>query len=391
MGVLAETESVDPSIKLVIDDIKQQTEEKQARLKELDALVSQYRRRVSEQEQMATTLENDVALLENRVLEKELAIQRIQELMEMINLNIQELGARLKQDEKIIERRSVVLGDVLRQIEETDRISILDTLLVEPSLSSFFRRVDELKRLQDEVQDATHLMKTAKAEREQKQKEFAAQRLELQKQSEQLASESEALERERAAKQSLARLTQGRQDEFQRILYELRQEQQSETDHLEALRDRLREQLNAADDALARGDVLLNWPLDRVKGVSAEFHDKTYPFRHLFEHPGIDLPTPVGTPIKAAAGGYVAWTRTGKSYGNYIMVIHPGNIATVYAHLSRFAVKPDSYVERGEVIGYSGGRAGDEGAGLSTGPHVHFEVRQNGIPVNPRGFLPDLD
>jgi murein DD-endopeptidase MepM/ murein hydrolase activator NlpD len=125
--------------------------------------------------------------------------------------------------------------------------------------------------------------------------------------------------------------------------------------------------------------------------VSAYFHDKTYPFRKLFEHPGVDLPTPVGTPVKAAAGGYVAFNRTGKQYGNYVMIVHPGGVATLYAHLSRFSVKPDTYIERGEVVGLSGGRPGDQGAGLSTGPHLHFEMRQDGIPVDPLPYLPSLD
>lgn len=73
------------------------------------------------------------------------------------------------------------------------------------------------------------------------------------------------------------------------------------------------------------------------------------------------------------------------------MIIHPGGVATVYAHLRGFNVQGDTYVERGDVIGFSGGRPGDRGAGLSTGPHLHFEVRQNGIPTNPRQFLPSLD
>jgi murein DD-endopeptidase MepM/ murein hydrolase activator NlpD len=128
-----------------------------------------------------------------------------------------------------------------------------------------------------------------------------------------------------------------------------------------------------------------------LRGISAFFHDPTYPFRRLFEHPGIDIPTDVGTPIRAAAGGYVAWNKQGRQYGNYVMLIHPGGIATVYAHLSRFAAKPDTYVERGDIIGYSGGHPGDEGAGLSTGAHLHFEVRQNGIPVNPMQFLASLE
>ncbi|MBU1630090.1 M23 family metallopeptidase, partial [Patescibacteria group bacterium] len=89
-----------------------------------------------------------------------------------------------------------------------------------------------------------------------------------------------------------------------------------------------------------------------------------------------------------AAGGYVAWNKTGRMYGNYTMIVHPGGIATIYAHLSKFIAKPDTYVERGDVIGLSGGRPGDPGAGLSTGPHLHFEVRQDGIPVNAENFLP---
>jgi murein DD-endopeptidase MepM/ murein hydrolase activator NlpD len=114
-------------------------------------------------------------------------------------------------------------------------------------------------------------------------------------------------------------------------------------------------------------------------------------YRNLFEHPGTDIPTPVGTAVHAAAGGYVAWNRTGKQYGNYTMIVHPGGIATIYAHLSKFVAKPDTYVDRGDVIGLSGGRPGDPGAGLSTGAHLHFEVRQNGIPVDAENFLPSVD
>ncbi len=184
--------------------------------------------------------------------------------------------------------------------------------------------------------------------------------------------------------------TQNKESEFQNAISELRGEQQSAKQQIADLQDRLRDQLNNSDSTLAQGDTTLQWPVTPRKGVSARFHDPTYPYRNLFEHPGMDLPTPVGTPIAAAAGGYVAWTRTGKQYGNYIMLVHTGGIATVYAHLTRFAVKPDTYVGRGETIGYSGGKPGDPGAGLSTGPHLHFEVRQNGIPVNPENFLPDL-
>jgi murein DD-endopeptidase MepM/ murein hydrolase activator NlpD len=228
----------------------------------------------------------------------------------------------------------------------------------------------------------------ALAEQEKKQQdELRASVLIEQKQ---MKKERLALEGERNFKTSLVNETQQHQEEFERVLYELRQQQQSTNEDVSSLEDRLQETLDRVDAALARGDVLLNWPVEAQRGVSAHFHDPSYPFRHLFEHPGTDIPTSVGTPVKAAAGGYVAWRKTGKMYGNYMMIIHPGGIATVYAHLSKFIAKTDTYVDRGEVIALSGGRPGDEGAGLSTGAHLHFEVRENGIPVDAENFLPQV-
>ena len=90
-----------------------------------------------------------------------------------------------------------------------------------------------------------------------------------------------------------------------------------------------------------------------------------------------------GDGCSAAAPGYVAWSRVGRQYGNYVMIIHTNGLATLYAHLSRSFVSADQFVQRGEEIGAVGS------TGLSTGPHLHFEVRKNGIPTDPIPFLRD--
>ncbi|GFP22681.1 murein DD-endopeptidase [Candidatus Hakubella thermalkaliphila] len=101
------------------------------------------------------------------------------------------------------------------------------------------------------------------------------------------------------------------------------------------------------------------------------------------QHTGIDIPRPHGTPIFAAADGEVVQVRAGwgGGYGNHIVIYHGGGISTLYSHNSRNAVSVGQKVEAGQIIGYVGA------TGNATGPHLHFEVRVNGSPVNPLPYL----
>lgn len=387
----AQEETDSSTVKQEIDSLNSQVKDKERRIKELDASIGKYKTKITQNERAVSSLQNEILLMENRIEEKRLAIERTRNQIDLVNLEIQRTGEEIVLAEKVIQRRQDALGEFVRQMHEADSVSLIDTFLVRPSLSEFFTRLDELKRIESELTQATKNIKASKRAYEQKKAEQEGKRTQLQQQKKVFGEDSLALEGELAAKTSLVTETQNNEEEFQRVLYELRQQQQGEADDIAALRDRLQDRLDSVDEALARGDILLNWPVKPPRGISAHFHDPSYPFRKLFEHPGMDIPIPVGTPVKSAAGGYVAWNKTGKQYGNYVMIVHPGGIASVYAHLSAFKAQPDTYVDRGEIIGYSGGRPGDQGAGLSTGPHVHFEVRQNGIPVNPENFLPSLE
>lgn len=99
-------------------------------------------------------------------------------------------------------------------------------------------------------------------------------------------------------------------------------------------------------------------------------------------HAAIDIGGSTGTPIYAADAGYVAATGWMGGYGNYIVVNHGNGFETLYAHLSEIRIIAGQGVQRGQVIGLMGS------TGRSTGPHLHFEVRQGGVKRNPVGFLP---
>ncbi len=98
-------------------------------------------------------------------------------------------------------------------------------------------------------------------------------------------------------------------------------------------------------------------------------------------HAGIDIADPNGTPIAASAGGVVVISGVQGGYGNLVVVDHGNGIATAYAHQSRIAAGEGQSVSQGEIIGYVGS------TGNSTGNHLHFEVRVNGVAQNPRNYL----
>jgi peptidoglycan DL-endopeptidase CwlO len=99
-------------------------------------------------------------------------------------------------------------------------------------------------------------------------------------------------------------------------------------------------------------------------------------------HPGIDIGAPTGTPIHAAAAGTVIWCGWESGYGNLTVIDHHNGIATAYGHQSRIEVSCNQDVAQGQEIGLVGC------TGFCTGPHLHFEVRVNGTPVDPLGYLP---
>ena len=99
-------------------------------------------------------------------------------------------------------------------------------------------------------------------------------------------------------------------------------------------------------------------------------------------HPGIDIGVPTGTPIQAAGSGTVIWCGWMSGYGNLVMIDHHNGLASLYGHQSQIAIGCNQQVSQGQLIGYVGC------TGFCTGPHLHFEVRLNGTPVDPLGYLP---
>lgn len=133
-----------------------------------------------------------------------------------------------------------------------------------------------------------------------------------------------------------------------------------------------------------------DWPVSPLQGISAYFLDPSYEERFKMEHYAVDIPTPQGTVIKAAADGIVKDVVDHGLGFNYITIEHKSGYSTMYGHLSGFIAKKGQYVMKGDPIAYSGGRPGTPGAGFSTGPHLHFAVFLRGKPMDPMKVLPKM-
>jgi murein DD-endopeptidase MepM/ murein hydrolase activator NlpD len=122
------------------------------------------------------------------------------------------------------------------------------------------------------------------------------------------------------------------------------------------------------------------WPVNGR--ILSEFGTREDPFSGEGEvHTGVDISASMGTPVHAAADGVVESADYESGYGKMVVIDHGGGVRTRYAHLSRYEVIPGQEIRAGEILAYSGA------TGKVTAPHLHFEVRMHGTPVNPIPYL----
>jgi murein DD-endopeptidase MepM/ murein hydrolase activator NlpD len=125
--------------------------------------------------------------------------------------------------------------------------------------------------------------------------------------------------------------------------------------------------------------MLMKTPVDGAR-ISSGFGMRFHPvLGYTRMHKGIDFAVPSGTPVMAAGAGIIKQAQWENGFGNFVLLDHGNGYATAYGHLSRFAsgIRAGAHVRQGQVIAYSGA------TGLATGPHLHYEIRINGVQVNP--------
>jgi murein DD-endopeptidase MepM/ murein hydrolase activator NlpD len=328
------------------------------------------------------TLEGQVSSAADRLvaLERDLALhrQKLARLTELYRLESRRLvflRAQYQEAERRLDRRLVA-------IYEADNPDTVAVLLAATSLSDLIDQLDYLnkigsedQRLANEVDSAKKAMAEARARTRETRAGVAAETQTIAvRTSEQravhdrlLASQNELVSTRAQERNSLASIKESER-EFVNEVNGLQQASAQLTAQIQAAQAR---STSTGSGVSSSG---LIWP---VQGPI------TSPFgmRWGRMHEGIDIGVPYGTPIHAAASGTVIYAGWMSGYGNLIVIDHGRGLATAYGHQSALAVGNGASVAQGEVIGYVGC------TGHCFGPHLHFEVRVNGQPVDPLGYL----
>lgn len=379
-----------PALSSDTSELNKQIEDKKNRIKELEKSIEEYKKKVSQKQLEAASFNNQISILNNRVAEVKLDIEDTKTKLETISLEIEALGMEIKERETNIGREQKLLGTLVRALHEENTKGFLEILLAYHTFSDFFNRVQYLETIHREMGRSMKAIRLAKEEIEAKKLITEDRRESFKTLEKRLKEREQDLGEQVEFKETLLTQTKSSEATYKTLLANLRSQYQQVENEIAGIEKEVRKRLqdNKKMRELPAGS--LDWP-NASRYVTAYFHDPDYPFRKVFEHNAIDIRQGQGTPVRAAGSGYVARAKTcesSKCY-SYVMIIHNGGIATVYGHLSGIKVSEDDFVTIGDIIGNSGGTPGTIGAGpFVTGPHLHFEVRKNGIPVNPLDYLP---
>jgi murein DD-endopeptidase MepM/ murein hydrolase activator NlpD len=323
----------------------------------------------------ADKIKAELAQLETQIASAQTLLNQTQVAFAQAQTQVLSAQKELDQKQKELEDRQSALGKRARGIYESGQISYLELLFQSSDLSDFINRMEYFTKLVDNDRKLLADIKSQKEQIAQKTRELQSRRDQAAQLQAQAASVSAGLDKTKA--QLRIALDQNQKD------------LQVAADNV----DRLESEANAMTDKIRKlqagrsggvSGTISTWPLPGFYEISDPFGWRIHPINHNRSlHTGTDIVAPSGTPIHAAGAGVVIMAGWNTAYGNMVIIDHGGGVSSLYGHQSSLNVTEGESVQANQVIGYVGS------TGWSTGPHLHFEVREGGNPTDPLGFFPN--
>jgi septal ring factor EnvC (AmiA/AmiB activator) len=342
---------------------------KQEELARIQHRLDAERERLDKTRRRERGLSSDVQRLDRRLEATASRLTRLSTELQRTRLGAEAAAGALARAEMALARRRTVLAGRLRDVNRYGRAGYLDVVLGASSFPEFVTRArlvtavvrsdarlihsytedrDRVAELRDDLQTQQRRLQTLVGETQERRQQL----------SEQVGAKRGALDaivRERAAAEQAVK------------------DLEEDSAELEALIQRL--QVGVGPRARWSMSAVA-WPLRGP--ITSRFGFRRHPIFRLRQfHQGVDISASMGSPVHAAFGGMVLYAGWFGGYGKLIVIDHGDGFSTLYGHLSAIDVAPGQQVTRGQIVARVGS------TGYSTGPHLHFEIRQRGKPINP--------
>ncbi len=339
------------------DKVNQQIKQTQKLMTQVSSEKKSVSKAIEELDQKLNQAEDELSKVENTLaqLENQIAIT---------TRELERATSEADDQKELLKKR-------VRVMYENGNAGYMSVILNSTSFSDFISRVDFLKKIVDFDTNLLNKMKSYRDSIDEKRSQLKSELDEKERLKNQIANK----------KQEVETAKQDREKNLKEIVSDLKELERQE-DQLLAKSKEFEKKIIALQSSNKYIGGTLGWPAPGYYKITSPYGYRNHPILKKKKlHTGIDIAVPSGTSVLAANSGKVIYSGYNGGYGNTVIIDHGGKISTLYAHNSKLLVKVGDEVEKGKAISKSGS------TGLSTGPHLHFEVRENGQHVDPMKYL----
>ena len=358
-----------------IDKLKNNASDLSQQKKELQSKISALSDDIANNMKKKELLDSEISVLSSEISNVESQISTYAELITQTEAELLDAQEREAAQYELFCKR-------VRAMEERGTISYWSVLFKADSFTDLLSRLDFINEIMDSDQKVIQDLQDLQAEIEEKKESLETQKAESEAAKAELVSKKSELNKQREAANALVAQLRASKSEYQEDMDDL----SAEAEAVQAQILKLSKELAAQQAAQGKpSNAALGgyiWPVSSRR-ITSTFGGRASPGGiGSTNHKGIDIGG-VGytTEIHAAKAGTVIVSQYSRSYGNYVVVSHGSGNTTLYAHMSSRKVSVGQYVNQGDVLGITGS------TGNSTGPHLHFEITENGTRINPLKYL----
>lgn len=357
-------------------DLKNAIDSKTEELRQVHRQIEETQENLLKTGQKKRTLKHDLSRNNYFINQLRLSLRSNVITIDKLNLEIDSLDHNINETQAGIKLKNEAVSKIFREVQIKDEEDLIIIFFKNQSLAQSLDEVHALTETRTALSQNIKELQTLKQNLDDQFNRVAAKKTGIEREFQTSKVRKSLIEDQQKERQELLALTKNQEGLYEKLIDELAKRQTEIAKEIEELEAVLRRQINPKLLPPERPGVL-GWPIERGYQKITQGYGATTFARYGYKgrwHNGIDLGGSIGTPILAAGEGLVLsigdqdkYCSRG-AYGRYVVVRHPNNLVTLYAHLSRQSVNPGDKVGTGEVIGYMGS------TGYSTGPHLHFTV-----------------